>query len=193
MASKKLVTETGRAVFSNLTQPRENPNSGKLEWQIGLILTEEDCEPLLQAIEEAVARKRATDPSFPETGYHMPIKPSMKPNDAGEKVPVDGEFLVNFKRQYHLRSKTGEDTVNTAPALYDANGRVVTAQISRVPGGSMGRVIYEPYVYSMKGAKGVSLQLHGFQIAELADESVPLAPISGGWVPEEDEDDEVPF
>ena len=183
----------GRIAFGSLIEPRVNETSGKTEWSLGWVIAEEDAQDIYHHIEQALEDARQRDPRFPKDNskLHIPIQPSMKKDDSGEKVPVDGELLVKFKRNAHRTLKTGEMTPNTPPHIYDATGRLVDPKtIGRVAGGSTGRVVYETYVYNMAAAKGVSLQLMGFQISTLQKEdAMDLPPIEGGWVAEQNEAD----
>lgn len=182
-----LVTPIGAMVFGNVVEPRENPNSGKVEWNLGFVLSLEDSDSIIQNIQAAVAAKRAANPKFPATDdkLRFPYKPSMKRNEEGELEPDPENLLWNFKRNTTYQTKTGEQKTNTPPALYDSLGRIVTGTIPRVPAGTTGKVVYDIYVYDMPGSKGVSLQIKGFQVAELKKTEEELPPIEGGWVPEE--------
>lgn len=141
----------------------------------------------MEIIEQALAVKRASDPRFPATNekLKMPYRMSTKKLEDGTKEDDPENLLWNFKRKAKYRSKTGDTETRPRPQLYDSRGMIVTEAVSNVPGGSLGKVIFEPYVYDMAGSKGVQLQLHGFQISELKTMEVELQPIEGGWVSEE--------
>ena len=177
----------GRIAFGALCSPRENPNSGQVEWNLGFVLSVDESAPLLEAIEQALAEKRATDPRFPASNdkLKMPYRMSTKKLEDGSREDDPDNLLWNFKRKAQYRTKTGETETRTRPALYDSRGMIVTDTLSNVPGGTTGKVVYEIYCYDMPGTKGVQLQLHGFQIAELKTNQVELQPIEGGWISED--------
>lgn len=187
------VTPLGAFVFGTLVEPRENPNSGKLEWNMGFVVPLNESEKLMALIEDALADFRQRNPKFPATNdkLHLPFRPSMKKDETGERVEDPDNLLFSFKRNAHKRSKTGETSNNTPPSLYDSLGRNVTGTIDRVPTGSTGKVVFDVYVYDMPGAKGVSFQLVGFQIAQMKEQAVELPPIEGGWVPDDTEVDSI--
>ncbi len=184
---QKHVTPLGRIVFGALCSPRENPNSGEVEWNLGFVLPVAESESILEAIEQALATKRAADPRFPAASdkLKMPYRMSTKKLEDGSREDDPDNLLFNFKRKAQYRTKTGDTETRTRPALYDSRGMVVTETVSNIPGGSTGKVVFEVYVYDMPGSKGVQLQLHGFQIAELKTNQVELQPIEGGWISEE--------
>jgi hypothetical protein len=184
------VTSVGRYAFGALLEPRTNPNSSKLEYNVGFVLSEQDSEDIFAQMEKALEAKRAGDPRFPKdnSALRFPFRESTKKLEDGTKEVVPGEYLWNFKRNAEIQRKTGEMARNTPPVIYDSLGRIVTAQISRFASGTTGKVVYDVYVYNMAGSKGVSLQLVGFQIAELKRDEVALPTIEGGWVADADED-----
>lgn len=192
----RFVTPIGRIAFGALTTPRVNDNNGKTEWHLGLVLKEEECEEIFANIETALAEQRQRDLRFPKDNsrLNMPYQPSMtKDEQTGEKVPVDGELLFKFKRNAVRTLRTGETERMDPPKIYDSTGRVVNpATIGRIGGGTTGKAVYELYVYNMTAAKGVQMQLIGFQICELKQpDEVQLDPIEGGWIAEESEADEI--
>lgn len=192
----RFVTPIGRIAFGSLIQPRLNDNNGKTEWHLGLVMKEEDCEEIFANIENALTEQRQRDLRFPRdnTKLNMPYQPSMtKDEQTGEKVPVEGELLFKMKRNATRTLRTGETERNDPPKIYDSTGRLVNAAtIGRIGGGTTGKAVYDIYVYNMAAAKGVQLQLVGFQINELKQpDEVQLAPIEGGWVAEESEADEI--
>ena len=192
----RFVTPIGRIAFGALTTPRVNDNNGKTEWHLGLVLKEEECEEIFANIENALTEARQRDLRFPKDNskLNMPFQPSMtKDEQTGEKVPVDGELLFKMKRNASRTLRTGETERNDPPKIYDSTGRLVSpGSIGRIGGGTTGKAVYDLYVYNMTAAKGVQMQLIGFQINELKQpEEVQLAPIEGGWVAEESEADAI--
>ena len=190
---RNLVTPIGTIVFGSIIEARENPNSGKVEWNLGLVLSNEDSETILEAIEQALAAKRTADPRFPATNEKLkfPYRMSEKKNEEGVKEPDPDNMLWSFKRNSTYKTKTGEQAKQAPPSLYDSLGRVVTGTIERIPPRSTGKVVYDIYVYDMPAMKGVSLQVKGFQVAELRQDEAQLAPIEGGWVADESELDSI--
>lgn len=195
MATAKASKAIGRIAFGNVTEARLNELSGKTDWSIGWVIPEAEAQDIIKSIEDALADMRQRDPRFPATNekLHLPFSQSMSKDESGEKVPVDGELIFKLKRNATRTLKTGEMQPNTPPMLYDSTGRLVDPKtISRVGSGSTGRIVYDVYVYSMSAAKGVQLQLVGFQIDKLRqDDVLDLPPIEGGFVAEASEADEI--
>jgi hypothetical protein len=183
------VSPLGTIVFGNIVDPRENPNSGRIEWNIGVVIPLSDAESLLKIIESALAEKRALDTRFPTSNdkLHMPYRMSQKKLEDGSKEDDPDNLLFTFKRNARYQTRGGETKTNPRPSLYDSLGRIVTETVHVVPGGTTGKVIFEPFVYDMPGSKGVQFQLRGFQIAEMKKQEFELQPIEGGWVSEEED------
>lgn len=189
MSSKK-VTELCRFAFGSLLTPKANPY-GKVQYDAGVVLTEKDSQSIFEAIEEALENYRGGPRGKdlpPNDKLNMPWRQSTKKNDAGEKEEVPGEFLWVFKRPHTWKTKSGEEQRNTPPLIYDSMGRIVQ-DITEIPGGSTGKVIYEVGIYNNMGNSGVTLRLIGFQVAELAEMGgLELQPIEGGTFVAEAED-----
>ena len=183
----KHVTPLGTIVFGAVVNPRENPNSGQIEWNLGFVVPLDKSDSILAVIEQALTEKRAADPRFPETNekLRLPYRPSMKKLEDGSKEEDPENLLFSFKRKAQYRTKSGDVRNNTRPAIYDSRGMVVTESVANIPGGTTGKAVYEVFVYDMPGSKGVQLQLVGFQIAEMKTMEVELQPIEGGWISEE--------
>lgn len=181
------VTPLGTIVFGSIVDPRENPNSGKFEWNMGFVVPLADAGSIMEAIEQALIDERARNPRFPATNEKLllPYRPSMKKLDDGTKEDDPDNLLFSLKRNAQYKTKTGEVRTNSRPAIYDSRGMVVTESVRSIPGGTTGKAVYECYVYDMPGSKGVQLQLRGFQIYEMKANQVELAPIEGGWVSED--------
>jgi hypothetical protein len=179
---QKRITPVGRFVYGALIEPRTT-DFGKTEWLAAVVLSEADSEPLFAAIEEVLAAKRADNSKFPadNSKLRMPFRPSEKKNEAGEKELVEGEFLWTFTRRLERKGREGETVRNTPPVIYDSLGNVITGKLNMIGGGTMGKAVYEMYVYDAPANKGVSLQLVGFQISELSvAPEQKLDPIEGG-------------
>jgi hypothetical protein len=189
-----LVTSIGRIQFGQLIEARENPNSGKFEWQVGFLLSEEESASIIQACEAAADARREQNPKYPATNtLRFPYSPAKTKDENGVLVDLEGHLTWKFKRAYTLKDKaTGGDKPNTPPAIYDGMGRVLNntpGMPPAIPPGTTGTVVYDVYAYDMAGSKGVSLQLKGFQIFEMAKSESVIAPIEGGWTPAEEMDD----
>lgn len=189
MSSK--VTPIGTFAFPSLNQPRENLN-GQLEWNIGLVLDEVSANQVITVIEEVLAEERKKNMRFPSTNaaINLPCGPNAKKNEAGEKVPVAGEFLFKFKRGYEIKNRrTGESRANSAPVIYDSQGAIVMDP-PLIGNGSEGRIIYRPFAYD-NAQKGVGLYLIGVQLFKLkSGDEIKLDPIEGGWTPGDDAEDD---
>lgn len=195
MRNQHATAAIGRIAFGSVIEARLNESSGKTEWSMGWVVPEADAQDIFDSIERAIEEMRQRNPRFPKDNskLHMPFSQSMKKDENGERVPEDGVLLFKFKRNASRTLKTGEQQPNTPPHLYDSTGRLVDPKtIGRVGGGSTGRVVYETYVYDMPAAKGVQLQLVGFQVDQLRKEEAMVLPtIEGGWVAEQSEADEI--
>lgn len=179
---QKHLTPIGRHVYGALLEPRTT-SFGKTEWMSALVLNDADSEPLFAVIEELLAAKRNENSKFPtdNSKLKLPFRPSERKNEAGEREAVEGEWLWSFVRRLERKGREGETVRNTPPTIYDSLGNVVTGKLNMIGGGTMGKVVFESFVYDSPANKGVSFQLCGFQISELmvAPEQ-KLDPIEGG-------------
>jgi hypothetical protein len=178
-----LLTPVGLYVFGSVVDPGENRASGELEWSLGLVCVEEECQQIFTAVEDVLNEARRKDPLFPKDNskLYLPFGPSQKKNEAGDLVVEDGKVLLKFKRK-RLVKRRGEveKTLNTPPRIYDSEGKMV--QVPTVPRGSKGKAVFDIYSYNTPATKGVGFGLKGFQIVEMAeqiDDSLP--PVDGGW------------
>lgn len=186
------VTPVGSFAFPSLNEPRENLNK-KLEWSVGIVLTEESATDVLKVIEAVIAEERARNPRFPkdDSVLNIPVGANYKKNEAGEKEIIPGQFLIRFKRPYELKGKrTGDIRINSAPVIYDGSGQLVS-EPPNIGNGTEGKIIYRAFAYD-NVQKGVGLYLMGAQIYKLntGEEAIKLAPIEGGWVAEESQQTE---
>ena len=191
---RNLVTPVGRFVFGSILSPRVNPNNDSLEYTAGFVLSVEDSQSLLENMEQALVEHRAKNPNFPDTNdkLNFPYEVSRKLLESGEKVEDPDNLLWKFKNKAQYKSKqTGEMINKTPPSIYDSLGRIITNKLDRIPGGTTGKIVYDVWVYDQKVAKGVQLQIKGFQIASMVQEHLELQPIEGGWVAEEDDIDAI--
>lgn len=194
--AKRHVSPVGEVVFGAIVEPRENQISGALEYSLGLQASEADSSGMLTILESAITEAREKDPKFKARGanLHLPYKPAMRRNMATEELePIEGMLLWTFKRKAtYVRKTTGETVSNTPPQLYDSTGRLIKpGELKDVPRGSTGKVVFEPFAYSI-GSFGIQFQLIGFQIANLAEDSlgVELTPIEGGFIAGQEVSDE---
>lgn len=172
----------GVLVWGSLIEPKENQASGEMEWSVGLVVPEDECQAVFATIEEALSAKRAADPMFPKGNdkLNLPFGPAMKKNEAGELEPNEGFITLKLKRKRMIKRRgAAEKTINTPPMIYDSDGKpVIVPEIRR---GTRGKAVFDVYVYNMPGSKGVGLGLKGFQIVELAEQENTLPPVEGGW------------
>ena len=190
----KHVTSIGRIAFNSLVTPRTS-DYGKTSWDVGMVLTEKDSQSIFQAIEDEIQRFRDTNRNgkdLPDNSkLKMPWRQSVQQNADGEKVPVDGEFLWVFKRPISYPDRrNGGEMKNTPPLIYDAMGKIVDG-MTEVPNQTTGKAIYEVGVYNRMGNSGVTMRLVGFQIAQLGEAGLDLAPIEGGSFVAGGEDDDI--
>ena len=171
-------TPVCKMVFGALTVPEKNEYGSS--WKAGMIISEDDSQPLFKLIAQQLEDARKRDKKFPKEneGLKMPWQPSMEKNADGNKTVKEGEFLWVFQRRTS-RTVNGETVRAPKPKLWDANGSLIT-DLDEVPRGSEGVIHFEARCYTMSGG-GVSFYLHGFQISKLGDSGQPdLTPIEGG-------------
>lgn len=169
-------------VWGSLIEPGENRVSGEMQWDLGLVCNEEECQSFFAAIEERLAEARARDVRFPRDnkGLLLPFQPAMKKNEAGELEPLEGMVTLKMKRKRMVKRRGSSERIqNTPPRIYDSDGKLV--QVAEIPRGSKGKAVYDLYAYNTAGSKGVAMGLQGFQIVELAEHGESLPPIEGGW------------
>lgn len=176
------LSPVGTIVWGNLIEPGENRASGELQWDLGLVCNEEECQQFFAAIEDVLAEVRKRDLKYPRdnSGLILPFQPAMKKNEAGELEPNEGFITLKLKRKRMVRRRASSERVlNTPPRIYDSEGKLVV--LSDIPRGSKGKAVYDLFAYNTAGARGVSMGLQGFQIVELADHGNSLPPVEGGW------------
>lgn len=176
------LSPVGTIVWGNLIEPGENRASGELQWDLGLVCNEEECQQFFAAIEDVLAEVRKRDLKYPRdnSGLILPFQPAMKKNEAGELEPNEGFITLKLKRKRMVRRRASSERVlNTPPRIYDSEGKLVV--LSDIPRGSKGKAVYDLFAYNTAGARGVSMGLQGFQIVELADHGNTLPPVEGGW------------
>jgi hypothetical protein len=184
--ANKLVTPIGKLAWSAITEKTKNLKD-ELEWNCGFILPEGESQGIVEHIEAALKLKRQQDPSFPRdnSGLNFPFSQSMKKDETGKKVPEVGMLMFKFKRPASIfRKATGNREANTPPLIFDSMGRPVSG-LARIGPGSLGKVIYDPFVYDKAGQKGIRLTLLGFQITKLEVDTIELEAVEGGWVPDQ--------
>lgn len=177
-----LLTPVGVFVWGHLIEPGENKNSGELEWSIGLVCPEDECQQIFARVEEVIAEARRRDPLFPKDNstLQLPFAPALKKNEAGELEPNDGFVTLKMKRKRMVKRRgESERSVNTPPRIYDSEGKSVV--VPQIPRGSKGKAVFDVYAYNMKANKGISFGLKGFQIVELVNRDDTLPPVEGGW------------
>ena len=174
-------TPTGRIAFCSLNEPRENL-SKNLEWNVAIQLTEEESIPLKEAcLGEVLAKQKAGKfPADMPSNMNWPYKTGKERNEAGDLIEAPGTVLWKFVRKA-TRMMKGEVSRNAPPQIFDASGTHLTNP-PQIAGGSLVRVIFEPYAYS-KVQFGVQCQLRGVQIVSLVDANeIKLESVEGGWI-----------
>jgi hypothetical protein len=183
--ANKFVTPVGKLAWSAIIGITRNMKDEE-EWNCGFVLPEADTQEIIGNLETCLRDFRAKNPSFPteNTGLNFPFAPSMKKDEAGNKVAEPGMILFKFKRPgFIFRRATQSKERNTSPLIFDSLGRPVSG-LPAIGPGSLGKVIYDVYGYDKKGQKGVGLQLLGFQIVKLEVDTIELDAVEGGWVPD---------
>jgi hypothetical protein len=184
--ANKFVTPVGKLAWSAIIDQTRNLKD-ELEWNCGFILPEEQSQGIVEHIETALKLHREKDSSFPKdnSGLNFPFSQSMKKDETGKKVPEVGMLMFKFKRPATiLRKATGNREANTPPLIFDSLGRPVSG-LPRIGPGSLGKAIYDPFVYDKAGQRGVRLTLLGFQITKLEVDTIELEAVEGGWVPDQ--------
>ena len=177
-----LLTPIGRIVWGSLVEPRENQANGEMEWALGLVCSEEECQPIFEAIESALSEARAKDLKFPRDNskLYLPFQPAMKKGEDGELEPEEGCVTLKFKRKRMIRKRgASEKTTNTPPRIYDSDGKFV--ELPDVPRGSRGKAVFDMYTYNTATTKGLSFGLRGFQVVELFEREDSIPAVEGGW------------
>lgn len=174
-------TPTGKIAFCSLNEPRENL-SKNLEWNIAIQLSEEDSVPLLETLNKEVETKQKAGkfPAAMPSTMHWPYQPAKQKDETGVYHELPGFYLWKFVRKA-TRVKNGEVSRTAPPQILDASGTFLTNP-PRVSGGSLVRVVWEPFAYS-KVQFGVQAQLRGVQIISLVDSSeIKVDAVEGGWI-----------
>lgn len=177
-----LLTPIGRIVWGSLVEPRENQANGEMEWSLGLVCSEVECEAIFEAIESALSEARAKDLKFPRDNskLYLPFQPAMKKGEDGELEPDEGFVTLKFKRKRMIRKRgASEKAMNTPPRIYDSTGKFV--ELPDVPRGSKGKAVFDMYTYNTATTKGLSFGLRGFQVVELFERDDSIPAVEGGW------------
>lgn len=146
------------------------------EYKVGLILSEEDAQPLIKdlqpAYDKAIEEAEAKFAELP-VATRKKLKEVTK-NDLytieydKETEEPTGNLIFNFKMKASGKNKKGE-AWNRKPAIFDAGARKPLVKVPEIWGGTIGKVSFEavPYFVSGTGAAGLSLRLNAAQIIEL--------------------------
>ena len=182
----RLLTVPGRMAFGSLVEPRVTDYGS--EWSLGLELTNEEAQPLIEAMLAAVDDAMARDPKWKTAkDYNKPWGPARDKQPDGTLVDNPDKVLIRIKRKTEKKYR-GELTKQDPPILWDSLGRVVNGQVKEVGWGSIIKVQFEFFPYSM-GSCGIATDLQGVQIIELKERELAPPPVEGGWVV--DSEDEV--
>ena len=88
--SKKIVTPTFRASFVHVFEPRQNEQSGKLEYSVKMIFDRDaDLTPLTDIIKEAIRNKWGTNPP---KNLKMPLRDGNESDT--DKYPEDKDKII---------------------------------------------------------------------------------------------------
>lgn len=179
----------GLFVFGDPINGAENQNSGELEWFSMMKFTKADAKPLMDAINDTHQEALKTKPGWPTKVSeldHTPMKQDKVKGEDGKTTVNPDNVVFNFKRKGTFKNRrTKEETPNSPPRFFDSNGRPLEKnQLPHKIGyGSRIKPLFEPYPWQSAMGNGISFRLWGMQIVELAEETVELAPIEGGWTP----------
>ena len=95
------VTPTGSVAWAALLEPTQDAFNDEMNWNVGLIVTEEDLPQVLEVFEKTIeeAQKKGDFPASIPLGDKMkwPYKPSFKKEEDGTKVAEEGKFVISFK------------------------------------------------------------------------------------------------
>lgn len=198
------VTPKGIASWPHLNTPDDY--KGKKSYKVNLLLSAEDAEPLVAAIEkateEAVAETRAKLEEAIATGKTGDVKAKAKKALASlttsfpfsEAVDNDGDatgdYLFKFKANGEYEDKKTGLMKSIKIPLFDAKGQPTKASIW---GGSTIRVSYvmAPYHVASANTCGVSLRIEGVKIIDLVSSGGARSAAAMGFGDEEEgyEDD----
>lgn len=141
--SKKVVTPTFRASFVHVFEPRENQQSGKLEYSVKMIFDKDaDLTELKEIIKEAIRNKWGTNPP---KNLKLPLRNG---NDSDlDKYPEDeNKIIANAK------------SVMYPPGLIDAKTKQEIIDPKEFYSGCYARASIVAYAYD-NVSKGVSFGL----------------------------------
>ena len=180
-----MLTVPGRMCFGSLVEPRVTDYGS--EWSCAIELTNEEAQPLVEAMMAAVDDAAARDPKWKPGKEYLPYGVAKDKQEDGTLVDNPDKMLFRFKRKTEKKYR-GELTKQDPPILWDSLGRVVNGQVKEVGWGSIIKVQFEFYPYNM-GNCGIATELQGIQIIELKERELAPPPVEGGWVV--DSEDEV--
>ena len=189
MSKVRSDSPVGLFVYGDPINGRVNQNSGEHEWFCLMKYPKVDAKPLMDAINEVHQDALRNKPGWPSTVKelkHTPLKQDRYKGEDGEWIINNENVVFNFKRKGSYRSKQTKEIVpNSPPRVFDSKGRPLEKnQLPHTLGmGSRVKPLFEPYAWQSALGNGISFRLWGLQIVELAEDSVEVAPIEGGWTP----------
>lgn len=155
----RYTTEAGTASWPHLNSPDTQFDKDGV-YSVSLLLTKEAAEPLLTQMTEVVNE-------FVESGKAKSKK--MAPLPVKDVEDDDGNPTGDVQIKFKLKAvgKSGSDTWEQRPSIFDAAGKPMTEQVGS---GSKIKVGCEvvPYSTAMAGT-GVTLRLKAVQVLELVE------------------------
>ncbi|MFZ9655741.1 MAG: hypothetical protein ACO29V_08850 [Limnohabitans sp.] len=190
----KLTTPICKFKYSWLVEPdtKFDPPSYKVQALIPAAEGQALAEQLDEFFEQYKKQLKAADPN----------KKYKLSGPSYEFTDVDGEAVLQLrlKRKASGIGKDGRPYTSSVP-LFDSQGKLIAHRepLSKMGAGTTGRVSFlaSPYNNPSVGV-GMSLKILSAQIIEFVPygggaESHGFAPVEGGWVPDEQGEQAVPF
>lgn len=154
---RNLVTPEFRMSYPNLTKPRMNKLSKKLEYSVAALFKKgEDLSALKAAVLEACEEKWGKDKTKWPQNLRTPFRDQAdraKPNEKGERVLpegyVAGAIYLNLKNE-------------RKPGVVDANVQPILDE-NEIYGGCYARASVQVYAYDFGGNTGVNFSLQNVQ------------------------------
>lgn len=185
LPSKSITTPAGTAEWPHLHAPDTKFDEGGFgNYNTGLILSAQDAQPLIEAVEEIQA---ATMQAVKEDKGKKPKAAPYEPYTENE----DGTYTFQFKMKAGGVRKDGS-TWEMRPKLFDAKGGRIP-EGTRIGGGSTMKVAADVGGYSAPFGVGVTLRLNAVQVIKLEQWGGKSADDFGfgeedGFVASEDDD-----
>lgn len=179
MAKNLRTTPKGKAIWPRLTGTPDTKFKAEGEWKVKQELSQADGAPIVveidAAMQEALVEAKA---KFVEAkAAYLALTPKEKSGKKPPKEPalVDAPYFVDeesgnvtlsFKLTASGVNKKTKEAFTQKPVIFDASGKVVTADI-KIGGGSIIKVGYELNTFATPLGAGVSLRLKAVQVITL--------------------------